>query len=57
MNFLSTPTKEEILNFIESLINSGVDSIEEVLEISTNHFGKDFSEIIEYIVLNDEEYI
>jgi hypothetical protein len=52
--FLIYTTKEEILNFVESLIRNGIDSIEEVIEKSVNHFGGDFHEIIKYIILNDE---
>jgi hypothetical protein len=52
--FLIYTTKEEILNFVESLIRNGINSTEEVLEKSVNHFGGDFYEIIKYIILNDE---
>jgi hypothetical protein len=52
--FLIYTTKEEILNYIESLIDSREYTMEEVLGITINNFGKDFSEIIRYLLA---EYI
>ncbi len=52
--FLIYTTKEEILIFIESLLNDGIDSVEEVLEKSKSHFGENFYETIMSIISDEE---
>lgn len=53
--FLIYTTREEILEFIEELLETGI-SLDEALEKSKSHFGSDLVQIIEYILLDEQDF-
>jgi 5-formaminoimidazole-4-carboxamide-1-beta-D-ribofuranosyl 5'-monophosphate synthetase len=48
--FLIYTTKDDILEFIESLVEKGLKSQEDITNITIENFGKDLKDQIEYIV-------
>jgi hypothetical protein len=52
--FLIYTTKDDILEFIESLLKKGLKSQEDIINISIENFGKDLKDQIEYIVYEFE---
>lgn len=48
--FLIYTTKDEILEFIESIIKKGLTCKEDIIDICIENFGKDLKDQIEYIV-------
>lgn len=48
--FLIYTTKDDILEFIESLVEKGLKSQEDIINITIENFGKDLKDQIEYIV-------
>jgi hypothetical protein len=52
--FLIYTTKDDILDFIELLLEKGLKSQEDIINISIENFGKDLKDQIEYIVYEFE---
>lgn len=58
--FLIYTTKDDILEFIESIVEKGLKSQEDIINITIENFGEDLKDQIEYIVyeftIEDKEF-
>jgi len=53
-NIYTTP--DDVINYIENLVNQGYDNDEEkVYEMCLSHFGENYIDVINEIFQNDEE--